>query len=112
VWKLQAGGCLPNHPELKTDLCTPTYSFNVAGKLVPEAKDDIKKRGLRSTAVADALCLTFAEPVQPKWRRQRPISYSAVSGSYGPFRDLHNLGREPWSDCYHYDPFAEMFSMD
>jgi hypothetical protein len=59
-------GCLPNHPELKTDLCTPTYSFNTAGKLVLEAKDAIKARGLRSTDIADALALTFAEPVTPK----------------------------------------------
>ena len=29
---LRDGGCLPNYPELKTDLYTPTYSFNAAGK--------------------------------------------------------------------------------
>jgi hypothetical protein len=63
---LLAGGCLPNHPELKTDLATPTYSFNAAGKLVLEGKDEIKKRGLRSTDLADALALTFAEPVTPR----------------------------------------------
>ena len=63
---LRSGGCLPNHPELKTDLCTPTYSFNSANKMVLESKDDIKKRGLHSTDVADALALTFAMPVAPK----------------------------------------------
>jgi hypothetical protein len=63
---LLAGGCLPNHPELKTDLCTATYSFNSANKMVLESKDDIKKRGLHSTDVADALALTFAMPVAPK----------------------------------------------
>ena len=63
---LHSGGCLPNHPELKTDLCTPTYSFNSANKMVLESKDDIKKRGLHSTDVADALALTFAMPVAPK----------------------------------------------
>jgi hypothetical protein len=34
---LRGGGCLPNHPELKTDLCAPTYSFNSAGKMVLES---------------------------------------------------------------------------
>ena len=61
-----AGGCLPNLPELKTDLCTPTYGFNAAGKHVLEGKDEIKKRGLRLTDIADALALTFAAPVAPR----------------------------------------------
>src|SRR5262249_4883104 len=39
---LQAGGAIPNHPELKTDLATPRYSFNAAGKMQLESKDDIK----------------------------------------------------------------------
>jgi len=33
-------------------------------KLVLEPKDDIKKRGLRSSDIADALALTFAEKVR------------------------------------------------
>jgi hypothetical protein len=65
---LKAGGVIPNHGELKTDLATPTYAFNAANKLVLEPKDDIKKRGLRSTDIADALALTFAAPVMPKSR--------------------------------------------
>ena len=43
----------------------PTYSLS-ANKMVLESKDDIKKRGLHSTDVADALALTFAMPVAPK----------------------------------------------
>jgi hypothetical protein len=48
---LQAGGCLPNHPELKTDLCTPTYGFNAANKMVLEPKEgvDRSRRQLRET---------------------------------------------------------------
>ena len=37
-------------------------------KLVLEPKDDIKKRGLRSSDIADALALTFAE----KMREEAP----------------------------------------
>ena len=39
-----------------------------AGKLLLEPKDDIKKRGLRSTDVADALALNFAMPVMPRYQ--------------------------------------------
>jgi hypothetical protein len=55
-------GCV----EIPTDLCAPTYSFNSAGKMVLESKDDLKKRGHRSPDIADSLALTFALPVRPK----------------------------------------------
>jgi hypothetical protein len=88
---LQAGGAIPNHPELKTDLCTPTYGFNAANKMVLESKDDIRKRGLRSTDVSDALCLTWAAPVQPKEIEYWPAGYGYVGrnvaddGQWNPF---------------------------
>ena len=85
---LLAGGCIPNHPELKTDLATPTYSFSAAGKMVLESKDDIKKRGLRSPDLSDALALTFAMPVVPKassvYRRSRHDN----GDGYSPFADM------------------------
>ena len=62
---LTSGGSLPNHMELKTDLCVPTYKFDAANKLVLESKDKIKERGMRSPDLADGLCLTFAMPVAP-----------------------------------------------
>jgi len=42
---------MPNHPELKTDLCTPTYGFNAANKMVLEPKEgvDRSRRQLRET---------------------------------------------------------------
>ena len=86
---LTAGGCLPNNPELKTDLCVPTYSFNAAGKMILESKDDIKKRGSRSTDLGDALALTFALPVRPKstiYARNRHDN----GDSYNPFAELYN----------------------
>jgi hypothetical protein len=125
---LRAGGCLPNHPELKTDLCTPTYSFNAVNKLVLEGKDDIKARGGRSTDVGDALALTFAEPVTPRgfsfgWGGPRSaVEYdrwlaghrvqtrSAVDPSYDPLsyrysdRD-YDVFADSGTD---YDPFADL----
>jgi hypothetical protein len=41
---LRNGVCLPNHPELKIDLCTPTYSFNSHSKMVLESKSDNPRR--------------------------------------------------------------------
>ena len=93
---LKSGGCLPNDPALKSDLCTPTYSFNAAGKMVLESKDDIKKRGLRSTDIADALCLCFAMPVVPKATVYARNRHDNGDG-YNPFAELYNsAGRQPW----------------
>jgi hypothetical protein len=58
------GGALHNDPAMKLDLCAPTYNHrNVAGKTALESKDEIKKRGLPSPDIGDALALTFAYPV-------------------------------------------------
>lgn len=68
-------------PALAADLCAPGYRPNSYGQFVLESKDDIRKRGLPSPDLGDAIALTFAEPVageyespyQPadRWRRKR-----------------------------------------
>lgn len=63
---LRAGGCIPNDPALKTDLCVPTYSMKSGDKMEIEPKDKIKERGMKSPDLADALALTFAQYVAPK----------------------------------------------
>ena len=60
---LQEGGALESRPELLTDLTGPEASINRRGKLQLESKDDMKRRGLASPNFADALALTFAQPV-------------------------------------------------
>lgn len=61
------GGCIPDDPELKVELCTPTYSHdNARGVMKLESKDDIKARMGKSPDRADALALTFAFAVAPK----------------------------------------------
>jgi len=60
---LQAGGFLPDVPQLKTELTTPTYAFDPAGRICLERKEDIKERLGASPDIADALALTFAAPV-------------------------------------------------
>lgn len=51
---------IPKHDELRQELVAPTYTFLSNGKVKVEGKADMKKRGVRSPDIADALCLTFA----------------------------------------------------
>jgi len=51
---------LPADEKLKAELSTPRYSFTSSGKIKIESKDEMRKRGLGSPDIADALCLTFA----------------------------------------------------
>jgi hypothetical protein len=79
---LDAGGCLPNDMYLKQDIAGPTYFYNSAGKIQLESKDDLKKRGLPSPDIADALALTFAMPVS-KARAPSNRHYGLSSGWMG-----------------------------
>tara|TARA_E500000081_G_scaffold33756_1_gene37564 strand:- start:12762 stop:14285 length:1524 start_codon:yes stop_codon:yes gene_type:complete len=54
---------IPDRDDLHTDLCAPQYKYDSNARRKLESKDDIKKRGYRSTDCADALALTFAEPL-------------------------------------------------
>ena len=68
---LEAGGSLPDVPELKSELVTPEYSFDAANRLRLESKEHIKERLGKSPDLADALALTFALPVVPKAALER-----------------------------------------
>jgi hypothetical protein len=57
---------LPRNMELRDQLVGPEYDFNLRGELQLEKKSDMKKRGLASPDIADALALTFARPVFPR----------------------------------------------
>ena len=61
---------LPQDDGLLDDLCAVNKKYDTRGRLQLETKEDVKKRLGRSPDKADALALTFAEPVydvgQPK----------------------------------------------
>ena len=61
---LEGGGALPDDSEIRDDLIGPQYFYTPGGKIALERKEDMKKRGLHSPDKADALALTFAEPVE------------------------------------------------
>ena len=54
---------LPDDRELRDDLISVEYGYTDQGAIQLEKKEDLKKRGLASPDVADALAMTFARPV-------------------------------------------------
>lgn len=54
---------IPNNSALISDICAPEPRVSSNGRKLVEKKEDMKKRGIRSPDGADALALTFAEPV-------------------------------------------------
>ena len=75
---------IPSDIELEQELMGREYGFARDGQLMLEKKSDMKKRGLPSPDIADALALTFAENIlrrdmpQAK-RRMRTPSQVALS---------------------------------
>ena len=58
---LNARACkLPKLADLRQELVAPTYTFTSSGKVKVEGKQEMKRRGMRSPDLADALCLSFS----------------------------------------------------
>ena len=70
---------LPKDDELRQELIGPTYSFTSNGKIKVEGKSEMKRRGMRSPDLADALCLSFASQAAmiggrgSKWISGQPL---------------------------------------
>lgn len=60
AWLEQRGCKLIRDEDLMAELAGPRFKFSSSGKLQVESKDDMRKRGLRSPDLADAVCLTMA----------------------------------------------------
>jgi hypothetical protein len=50
---------LPDNDELQGDLTSLGYKFDSSGRLQIESKDELRKRGMKSPDLGDALALTF-----------------------------------------------------
>ena len=46
------------------ELAQPTYKITSAGKMQLESKEEMKKRGVKSPNVGDALALTLSKPTE------------------------------------------------
>ena len=62
-WLLDTPCQIPDDNALHADLCGIRYKVDSNSRLVMEQKAEMKKRGVRSSDLADSLCLTFAYPV-------------------------------------------------
>lgn len=91
---IKDGGAIPDCQPLMQALASTTYTFQGDQKLILEPKDYIKSRLGFSPDHADALVLTFAEPVMVKAKRGRGRHVY----DYDPFAERDSRGD--------YDPFA------
>jgi len=62
---LKIGVRLPDMEDLRTDVTGVEYGYNMANNIQLETKEQMKKRGMASPDLADALALTYALPVYP-----------------------------------------------
>mgnify|MGYP006949120796 CR=1 FL=1 len=61
---LMTGAIPQGDSDLITDLISPEYAYHpTSNRIVLEGKDHMKSRGLASPDAAEALALTFAQPV-------------------------------------------------
>ncbi len=63
---------IPDSDELHADLCGVRYSFDSNSRLCIERKEDMKRRGLRSSDLADSLALSFSMPVLNSMMQEKP----------------------------------------
>lgn len=75
---------LPKDDELRQELTGPTYSFTSNGRIKVEGKSEMKRRGMRSPDIADAMCLTFASQAAGvggralKWIPGKPLKRNVI----------------------------------
>ena len=83
---MTSGIMLDDDPDIRADLTSVEYGYNTRNQIQLEKKEDMKKRGLASPDLADALALTFAFPVAPTRQGYKgtPIYGEAVH-EYDPF---------------------------
>jgi len=87
---IKTGGAIPDEPDMRSQLTDREYGYVLRdGKdaIQLEGKKDMKKRGLSSPDIADALALTFAYPVQPNQNAGRAAANRTpmVQHEYDPF---------------------------
>lgn len=70
-WLGKQPASIPDSDELQADLTQIQYRYDSNQALKMERKEDMKKRGFRSPDMADALGLTFAQPVKVIKQRER-----------------------------------------
>lgn len=80
-WLMEDMGVdIPDEGIFQSDAVGPSYKYDANQRLSLESKESMRKRGVRSPDVWDAVALTFAEPVadkQPVKRKDTTVSKAA-----------------------------------
>lgn len=77
-WRLREWletACIPDDNSLRKDLLAPKREYDAKNRIKVESKKDLKQRVKFSTDIADALALTFAQPVPHEDLRGRRPKY-------------------------------------
>lgn len=61
---------MPRNDVLRGELSSREYHYDASRRLVLQSKEDMRKKGVKSPNVADALALTFAVRVKPRQKQQ------------------------------------------
>lgn len=70
-WINDAPCKIPDIDSLHSDLVGVQYKYDSNQRLLLESKEDMKRRGIKSPDLGDALSLTFAQPVSPN--KSKPL---------------------------------------
>lgn len=89
-------GILPEDDSLLADLISPEYEILPNGTIKLESKESMKKRGLHSPDIADALALTFSQLIaEYSFNNTRPQERPGMNrNDYNPF-SVH-MNRDDW----------------
>ena len=80
---LKTGLAIPEDTRLEFELLAPNYTYDADNAILLEKKKDMKKRGLQSPDIADALALTYAYPVEA--RSMQEAEEQRNNEQYDPF---------------------------
>jgi hypothetical protein len=97
---LEHGLCIVDDPQLRDDLVAVEYFYNTAGATMLEPKDALKKRGLPSPDIADALSLTYAYQnfAMPEQHQRGAPGDRLVVHEYDPYSEAAMKG-EPYPEA-------------
>jgi hypothetical protein len=79
-----AGVDIPDADEIQADACGPTYRYDSMTRLIIEKKEDMRKRGVKSPDLWDAVALTFSEYLPPALtEEQEKDRYTRLKSRWG-----------------------------
>ena len=76
---------LPDDDSLQADLVSTGYKYQSDGKLLLESKQDMRRRGVPSPDLADAVALCFSEPDGSPFPRSKNFNREPASRFHGAY---------------------------